>query len=107
MSDTPQPVESVKQSRTSRITIPKDKIKDLTVDKPVTLNISGKVKSIVPCYSDEDLYDIEIDNPLVEKVETADIPDDSEKDLSSMKLGDLKNMISKASEPKDNYNGNK
>lgn len=87
---------------TCRIIMPKDKMKDLTVDKPVTLTVSGTIKSLQPMYSDEDMYEVELQDYTTEKMDTSAsaAPDDSKKKLSDMSLGELKNMISKPSDSK-------
>lgn len=89
---------------TCRVPMHKDKVKDLTVAKPVSLQISGAVKSITAMYSDADMYEVEIEAPLVEKMDSKEEKsEDDSKSLADMKLGDLKKMISKPSDskPKD------
>lgn len=112
MRDTAIPGQSDAPNPTCHIVMPKDHVKDMTVDKSVTLKVSGKVKSLHAMFSDEAMYEVEIEDPLVEKMDSKeeDKSGDSES-IAKMKLGDLKKMISKPSEdkPKDskeNYDAN-
>lgn len=82
---------------TCRIIIAKEKVKDMTVSQPVTLNVSGSVKSLQPLYSDSDLYEVEIEDPLVEKMECKDdCETESDENAATMPKEKLKEMISKS-----------
>lgn len=89
---------------TCRIALPKAKLHDMTVDKPITLCVSGTLKAMSPLYSDEDMYEIEIQDPHVEKMESKEEPKKDDKkeepkeDMSNMPREKLKARIQKAME---------
>lgn len=81
---------------TCRVTLSKDKVKDMTVSQPITLTVSGSIKSLQPLYSDSDLYEVEIENPLVEKSPCQDSSESKpDENAATMPKEKLKEMISK------------
>jgi hypothetical protein len=83
-TDSPRP--------TCRVVMKKSAVQDLTVDKPVTLCLSGTIKSLMPLYSDDDMYEVEISNPKVEKTETEEKSED-DTNMATMPREKLKKKI--------------
>lgn len=100
-SDAPNP--------TCHIVLPKAKLHDMTVDKPITLQVSGTLKSMHPMYGDEDQYEIEIASPLVEKMESKESDkkdekkdkEDPKENMANMPREKLKDKIKKAMDEND------
>lgn len=102
MSNMPEEVSCPKQKPTVRLTMPKAKAQDLTIDQPATFKVSGLVKSLQPCYSDEDLYEVEMQDIKVEKEDSSgEEPKEEKKDdenMATMPREKLKESIKKASD---------
>ncbi len=70
-SDMPVEATNEKSKPSCRVCVSKEEAAKMKVDSDISLSLSGKVKSLHPSYDDKEMYEVEIEEPMVE-VENAD-----------------------------------
>lgn len=60
------PVNPEKSKPTCMVIVSKDDAQKMKVGSPVSLDVSGTVKSIHPSYEDKEKYEITVEDPVVE-----------------------------------------